>query len=427
MAQIDREARGWKPPIVAVIGMGAGLGDLGPDALAWVRGAEILVGDRRHLDLFRDHAAEKIAFASPLAEQLRRVGERAREKRTAILASGDPLFFGIGKKLSAMLGGDRLRIVPNVTSVQVLCARLCVPWEGLDVISLHGRSDSAGTGRIVHTLHGGRPVAVLTDPVHTPRSIALELVASDLAGCMVSVGEDLGQPSERVRTLSAREAAREDFSPLNVMLIHPAAGSERGGGMQIFGFPEEAFAREAGLITKMEVRSVVLALLGLAPGLTMWDLGAGTGSISIEAARIARGMRIFAVERNESRYMQLVQNLEMFGTSGVEARCGKASDVAARLPDPDRVFVGGGGEDLEIILKTIEDRLCPGGRVVQTAVLLDTLAKVRSFWRDRGFDVSVAQVQVSRSSPMGDDLRLEALNPVFIISSRKPGGRPQVP
>jgi precorrin-6B C5,15-methyltransferase / cobalt-precorrin-6B C5,C15-methyltransferase len=401
--------------------MGAGLGDLGSNALEWIEEAEVLIGGNRHLDLFPDYSGVKIPLRSPLSEQLEQIGEISRDRRTAILASGDPLFFGIGSKLSTLLGKERLFMVPNITSIQTLCARLRDPWEDIEPVSLHGRSHVKGMASILHKLVRGRKIAVFTDPVYTPQWIALQLIKSGHHACRLIVGEDLGCTSERIRELTPSEAVNETFSTLNLTLIYPdESGAEmpdRVVSGQIFGFPEEAFEREAGLITKMEVRAVVLAMLRLGPGQVMWDLGAGTGSVSIEAARIARLERIFAVEKNESRYLKLLRNLEKFNESAVEAVCGAASEILDRLPDPDRVFIGGSGEELERILEIVADRLLPDGRVVQTVVMLDTMEKVRSFWRNRGFEVSITQLQVSRSVPTGKDVRLEALNPVFIALS----------
>ncbi len=195
------------------------------------------------------------------------------------------------------------------------------------------------------------------------------------------------------------------------------AAGEHAGLRQVFGFAESEFEREAGLITKMEIRAVALALLRLGPGQILWDVGAGTGSVSIEAARIVPLKRVFAVEKNESRYAKLLENIRNFGASGVEAVRGGAPEALDRLPGPNRVFIGGSGKALRDILDVVSIRLLPGGGVVQTIVLLETLEKVKNFWIDRGFEVSLTQLQVSRSAPMGNDLRLEALNPVFIVSA----------
>ena len=410
----------WGPPVIAVIGMGAGPDDLGSNALDWIGEAEVLVGGGRHLDLFPDHRGEKILLGSPLSDQLEQIARLAKERRVAVLASGDPLFFGIGSRLSKLVGREHLFIVPNITSVQALCARLCDPWEDVEPVSLHGRNFARGMACILSKLSRGRKIAVFTDHLHTPQWIAQQLIEFGRQACKVVIGEDLGYPSERIRELSPFETVHETFSPLNLVLIvpdgSPADPAERIGGGQVFGFPEEEFEREAGMITKMEVRAVVLAMLRLCPGQVLWDLGAGTGSVSIEAARVAGLKRAFAVEKNDSRYLKLVRNLEKFNATNVEAMCGTASEIADRLPDPDRVFIGGSGDDLEKILEIVSGRLLPGGRVVQTIVLLDTLERVRCFWKNRGFEVSVTQLQVSRSAPTGKDLRLEALNPVFIAS-----------
>ncbi len=137
----------------------------------------------------------------------------------------------------------------------------------------------------------------------------------------------------------------------------------------------------------------------------------------MEAARIARLKRVLAVEKNQSRYFKLFQNLEKFGASKVEAVCARASEAIGAFPDPDRVFIGGSGNDLDAILEAVARRLLPDGRVVQTVVLLQTLEKVSAFWKDRNFKVSIVQLQVNRSVPTGKDLRFEAFNPVFVVSA----------
>ena len=415
----------WAPPVIAVVGIGTGLGDLGPNAIEWISRAEVLVGGKRHLDLFPDHAGEKVVLEASLIRRMEEIGSLAQDRRTVLLASGDPLFFGVARRLASLLGKDRLFILPNVTSVQVLCARVCEPWDHLTAVSLHGRDEAVGMDDVFQQLRAGGKVAVFTDPVHSPKWIAEKLIASGMDGCTLTVGEDLGGPSERIGAYLPAEAAREDFSALNIVLIHPPCNPEEknegpAGGM-VFGFPEDAFEHEAGLITKMEVRAVALAVLRLEPGLTMWDIGAGTGSVSIEASRIARLKHVFAVEQKESRHVQLLRNIARFGVSRVEAVCGRASEAIDTFPDPDRVFIGGSGKDLYEILDKVSKRLLPGGRVVQTIVMLDTLGKVTAFWREMGFAAEVTQVQVGRSSPIGKDLRLDGLNPVFIVSACRAG------
>ena len=170
------------------------------------------------------------------------------------------------------------------------------------------------------------------------------------------------------------------------------------------------------MITKMEVRAVVLAHLQLKPGLILWDLGAGSGSVSIEAARLAPLKQVIAVEKNRKRFEALQQNVKDLGGPEVQTVHGSACDVIDQLPDPDRVFIGGSGEELRALLPRVAERLRPEGRVVQTAVTLDTLETVRSFWRGKPFEISITQLQVNRSAAISESLRFEALNPVFIVS-----------
>lgn len=413
----------WTPPVIAVIGMGVSAGDLGATALEWITSAQVLAGGKRHLDFFPDHPGERIPIGTPLGDSLQRIGRVSLTKRTVVLASGDPLFFGIGRVLADEFGKERIYIHPNVTSVQAMSARLREPWGELETVSLHGRDERSGMTRIMEKLQRGGKVAVFTDRRHTPKWIAKSVLESGGMGTMV-VAEDLGTASEKIREFTLAEAAGEkEFSPLNIVLLRP--GEYRGGKVdsvgprQVFGFFENEFEREAGLITKMEVRAVVLAVLRLEPGQILWDIGAGTGSVSIEAARIAPLRQAFAIEKEESRYSKLRENLEKFGVPRVKAICGAAPGALETLPDPDRVFIGGGGsgEALREVLQAVAGRITSGGVVVQTVVLLETLGEVKKFWTAQGFHVSVTQLQASRSVIIGKGIRLEALNPVFIISS----------
>lgn len=409
----------WKPPRIAVIGMGTGPQCLGTLALEWIGAAQTLVGDARLLEAFPDHAGEKLLFRSPLSESIEEIGKLSNTQRVAVLCSGDPLFFGIGKTLARRFGSERFVILPNITSVQALCAGACESWDLADAVSFHGAKGRAGIERILEILQKGRKAAVLTDPGHTPQWIARELIRSGCPECRLIVGEDLGTPSETIRSLLPSEAANIQFSPLNVLLVKPGGSTKYEVTQRIFGFEEEAFERDAGMITKMEVRAVVLASLQLQDGQVLWDLGAATGSVSIEAARIARLGQVFAVEKDSSRYARLLRNLEKFRAYRVRAICAEASEAIGALPSPDRVFIGGSGTDLETILDIVSQKLLPGGLVVQTAVLLQTLERAERYWKHKGFQVSILQIQVNRSVPTGKDLRLEALNPVFILSAKE--------
>lgn len=219
------------------------------------------------------------------------------------------------------------------------------------------------------------------------------------------------------------------FSPLNVVAILPdesdastAVRSPCGAENHyapVLGLPDDSFLHQAGLITKMEVRAVVLANLQLHPGLVLWDIGSGSGSVAIEAARLTKLQQVVAVEKDPERLQQLQKNIQQLGCGDLMAIHGAAPVVLRELADPDRVFIGGSGGELPAILDQVTLRLRPQGRVVQTLVTLETLTEVLAFWRRHGWDCSVTELQVNRSVPIGDMLRLEALNPVFIVSVLK--------
>lgn len=441
--------RNWKPPLVVLVGMGMGPEDLGDRARAWISSAEVLAGGERHLEGFPDHRGLRVLFKGPLQPRLDEIRDISREKRTAVLASGDPFFFGIGRRLTECLGKENVLALPNVTSLQAFFSRLKEPWEGVETWSLHGRGAGADPSAWLSRLARPGVLAFFTDPEHSPAWMASEMLNAGCRDWKMAVGEDLGLPTERVRWYALEEAARREFSPLNMVALFPAwrepaatlgeretAGSqdERFGGpsaapvcasrlpecdfrfsQPFLGLPEAAFQHEAGLITKMEVRVVSLAHLQLLPGQILWDVGAGSGSVGIEAARMVPSARIFAMEREARRVEDIRENVRRFRCFGIRTLCGPAPEIFTGLPDPHRVFIGGSGGHLPEILKAVAERLRPGGRVVQTMVRLDNLEASRSFWESRGFGVELSQIQVSRGTPVGKGLRLEALNPVFIL------------
>lgn len=410
----------WRPPTVLLVGLGLGREDLSARASRWLERAEVLAGGKRHLDSFPEFQGEKIPLEAPLEESLQRLKDHSERKRTAVLASGDPFFFGIGRRLARYLGKERLLTFPNATSVQALFAALGEAWEDVAVLSLHGGVRLAQPADWLRTVRSTARVALLTDPHRTPGWIAQQLIEAGMADRTLIVAEDLGLSTECIHHLSLEEARNRSFSSLNMVVVSREDGGKNpassSSDLPVFGLSESAFEHEAGMITKMEVRAVALAHLHLKPGLVLWDLGAASGSVSIEAARLTALREVIAVEKNAGRFEALQRNLKAFGLAEVHAVYGRACDVLDQLPDPDRVFIGGSGEDLPEILRRVTARLRPGGRVVQTVVTLDTLETARSFWGGQPFEMSISQLQVNRAAAIAESLRFEALNPVFIVS-----------
>ena len=408
---------------VQVVGLGMSPDDLTPRALKVIREAQVLVGGRRLLSYFPDHPARKIPLGKDPEGTLGQLPALAADLRVVVLASGDPNFYGVGPLVLKLLGPEQVVVHPNITAVQAACARLKMAWQDASVVSLHGRSFQPLAASLSR---GPDRVLVYTDPEHTPGAIARWLLARGQEEARLCVLEDLGQATERLTWLSPREALEQEFSPLNLVVIlpgarqHPQAAtpSEAGGlGHLHLGLPEEALARQGGLITKAEVRAVVLAKLALTPGLTLWDLGAGCGSVSLEASLLLPGGRIIAVEQDQDRAAQIRANRAKFGVTNLEVVLGRAPACLADLPVPQRVFIGGGGRDLGEILPAVLGRLEPGdGRVVLTATLLNTLERARGVLAAAGWQMEVTLLQVSRSRPLADGAYMQAQNPVWIVS-----------
>jgi len=401
---------------VQVVGLGMSPADLTPKALEIIRGAQVLVGGRRLLDYFPEHPARKIPLGKDPEGTLRQLPALAEAKRVVVLASGDPNFYGIGPLAMKVLGAGQVVIHPNLTAVQAACARLQMPWQDAHIISLHGRSWEP----LAAALGQPGPLIIYTDPVHTPGEIARFLMGRGFTKSRLCVAEDLGQDTERLTWLSLAEAKAREFSPLNLVVLLPEPDDIGSSDSLLhLGLPEEVLAHQAGLITKTEVRAAVLAKLKLLPGQILWDVGAGCGSVGLEASLLTPGGRIFAVERHPERAAQITANRDKFGVPNLEVVCAPAPVCLAALPDPQRVFVGGGGPEVGAIVKEALRRLTPEGRLVVTAALLETLEAVRQVLQEAGWNVEVVQLQVSRSHSLAGGTALQALNPVWIVTCSK--------
>ncbi|MBM4302201.1 MAG: precorrin-6y C5,15-methyltransferase (decarboxylating) subunit CbiE [Deltaproteobacteria bacterium] len=398
---------------VQVVGLGMSPADLTPRAKEIILEAQVLVGGRRLLDYFPEHRGMKIPLGKDPEGTLKQLPALAETKRVVVLASGDPNFYGVGPLVVKVLGAKQVVIHPNLTAVQTACARLQMPWQDATVISLHGRSWE----HLAAVLGKPGPLLIYTDPAHPPGEIARFLLARGLSSARFCVLEDLGQDAERVTWMSLAEAQAREFSSLNLVVVAPEPGEASSRRPQLhLGLPEAALVHQAGLITKAEVRAVVLAKLALGPGQVLWDVGAGCGSVGLEASLLVPRGKVFAVERHPERAAQIAANRDKFGVHNLEVVCAPAPVCLAPLPDPHRVFVGGGGPEIGAIIQEAVRRLGPEGRMVVTAALLETLATARTALEQAGWEVEVVQIQVSRSHPLAGGTALRALNPVWIVT-----------
>lgn len=414
-----------RPNIIHVIGMRPGSLELGPREWAILERAQVLVGGKRLLSACalasrpeRPIQPEKqIPIAGPLRQVIKRI-ERAATKRVVVLADGDPLFFGFGRLLVENFGPQRIRLHPNVTTVQLAAARLYIPPNEIATVSLHGRDDF---GPLYTALRRSRYVAVFTDHTHGPSSVAEALLKRGADGFTMTVLEDLNTPQERIRRLAPEQAWDESFSALNLVLLERTHDPEFPLHL---GVPDQLFLHENNLITKQAVRAAGLGLLGVRSGHTVWDLGAGCGSVAIEACHLAREGRVFAVEKNRRRAGMIRENIRRFGAWPVEVVRGEAPRCLAPLPDPDRIFIGGGlgpeSGNGTGLLQSASARLKHGGRMVVHCILLESLLRAKAYLEHQGWPFGVTQLQASTTDQLAGDLRFRAQNPVFILWADKP-------
>ncbi|NPB09980.1 MAG: precorrin-6y C5,15-methyltransferase (decarboxylating) subunit CbiE [Thermodesulfobacteria bacterium] len=384
--------------------------DLAPAVAEIVAQAEVLVGGRRHLSLFEDHPAEKIAIP-PVEEALERL-KALSHRRVVVLVSGDPLFFGLGRRLLRELPRDSLCFHPAPSAVQLLFSRLKIPWDDARVVSLHGRSP-----RNLHLeIAPYGKVAFLTDPENSPPRLASYLLEKGISG-KVYVGENLGLPEERIRAFDLEQVPEESFSALNVMLLLKEPSPRR----LLFGLPEETFAHEGNLITKAEVRAAVVSALAPFPEATVWDLGAGSGAVGLELAALAFRGRTFLVERKPARIELIRQNLRLTRLDNVEIIDKDLRDALPSLPTPDLVFVGGGFRALLEMGPAFLSRLGPQTRLAATFVILEHLLAALEFFERNGFEASFSALFLARGKRFPDGGRgLLAENPVFLLRARRP-------
>ncbi len=403
-------------PEVALIGVGPeGPASLLTPARERIATAEVLAGGDRLLALFPEAPGERLQIGAGFREMLEEIASLCSERSAVVLASGDPLFFGIGRALVDRLGRERVAVFPQVSAVQLAFARVGESWEDARIRSVHGRPLEGLAARLRPSLKA----AVLTDPRNTPAQVAAALLADGQQGWRASVCEALGTPEERVVEADLEALAGREFHPLNVLLLR----REAAPAPSAFGVPDEEFDCRRpgrGLMTKREVRAVALAWLRLRPDSVVWDVGAGSGSVGIEAALLAPEGMVFAVERDAESVGRIRENASRHGVPFVRALAGEAPEALAALPDPDAVFIGGSGGHLEDILAVCCRRLRLGGRIVVGAATLETLTGARAAF-PTDWTVEITQVSAARSVPVGGLTRLEGMNPVFLVCARRSG------
>jgi precorrin-6B C5,15-methyltransferase / cobalt-precorrin-6B C5,C15-methyltransferase len=413
---------------------------LAPDHRALIAGAELVLGARRHLEA-AGVRPERALVLGPLAPALDRLAALAAadpQARAVVLASGDPGFFGIVRALAERFGADVLDVRPGVSSVAEAFARLGLPWDDAVVVSAHGRDPATA----FNVCRAWRKTAVLTAPGAGPAELGAALLATPGIARRLVVASDLGGADERVERVTPAEAAARDWPGVHVVLCLAEDGTGVGAMRSVAGWPgpqlgpggadvgtgvsasvsarvdaggwalaEERFEHRDAMLTKAEVRALVLARLGPRLGELVWDVGAGSGSVAVECARL--GAAVVALERAEDGARRVRSNARAHDVD-VSVVHGSAPGALADLPTPDAVFVGGGGADLPDIVAACARRA--RRTVVVTLAAVDRVPAVRAALLASGFTAEGTQLQASRLTPLpGGVSRLAATNPVFVL------------
>ncbi|WP_344897289.1 precorrin-6y C5,15-methyltransferase (decarboxylating) subunit CbiE [Actinomadura meridiana] len=380
--------------VITVVGIGAdGWDGLPETSRAALREADVLFGSSRQLTLVPDCGAERVAWPSPLLPELPGLIRRHEGRAIVVLASGDPMFYGIGSTLAGLVGAERLRVLPHPSSVSLACARLGWPLERVDVHSLVGRP--AETLNV--SIAPGRRLLVLGAGRDAPAVVARLLVGRGFAPSRMTVLCDLGAESESARCGVAGEWDEPADSALNIVAVECLPGADAAPLPRVAGLSDDLFEHD-GQITKSEIRAITLSRLGPLPGELLWDVGAGAGSVAIEWARTHPSCAAIAIERDAERAARIGRNARALGVPGVRVVEGSAPDALDGLPAPDAVFVGG-GLTVPGLLERCLDALKPGGRLVANAVTLESEVRVAEARRVHGGDL--VRVGVERAAPLG--------------------------
>ena len=443
-------------PIVQVVGIGlSGAMSLTPTVLKLVESATILIGGRRHLEAFDDLLASKghqkieawpLGDFTQVFDDLRSRLKSDPTTRAVILASGDPLFFGVGRLLLEFFPAHQLAFHPQLSSIQLAFSRLKLPWQAATLVSVHGRDEQ----QLIQAIkRGDQTIAVLTDGVLTPGAIAALIVSLDFpVRYRIWVCENLGADegadgaaaSERIsdywpEELSEQRPAQK-FSPLNVVVLcRQEKTADLPEALPLIGLPDAAFKGfrdRPTLMTKREIRLLVLGALAPLDGQTIWDIGAGTGSVSVELSRLCPNARVYAIEKTAMGVALIRHNAEKLAIAPIQPIQGQAPAALANLPKPHRVFIGGSNGALIPILDFLTDKMthqsthkkadliASPGRIVLALATLEHISELTT-WISQpavaaNWNAQLTQINISRSSPVGPLTRFAPLNPVTLVT-----------
>jgi precorrin-6Y C5,15-methyltransferase (decarboxylating) len=417
--------------------VGIGYRPLVPKARRAIARAEAILGSRRLCEVFASYpqcakAEGRLVRIDSVHETMRYIRKafEAGGKEIVLLGSGDPFFFGIGRKAVQEFGRDTVEVIPDLSSLQVAFSRAKEPWDDALLISLHAGPNPDKRRRLKYDLEdvpallqSHDTIGILTDKEHDPATIAAFLCASadKPDELLLYVGERMGYKDERMTSGTPKEIADKSFVHPNVLIIKRDPDAPLQPSKAVlpgFGLREEEISHSRGLITKDEVRAVSIHSLRLPEKGVLWDVGSGSGALSVEAARLAPRLKVFSVEKDDEQLRLMAQNRSTLGALNMTIVAGSAPGALEPLPSPDRVFLGGSGGMMEGIVGLVSRRM-KRGIVVVNAATLETLTQASTLLEKGGFQVRVSEVSIARSKPLAGKRLMAALNPVFVIIGEK--------
>jgi precorrin-6Y C5,15-methyltransferase (decarboxylating) len=407
---------------IHIIGMGSdGVAGLTGRARELIASAELLLGSEHALSRVAESKAQCVSIGSDLQETVRLLETNHGHKHMVVLASGDPLFYGVARYLCDRLGKDRFEVLPHVSSMQLAFARIKESWEEAFLTNLANHT----LEEVLDRIRTAETVGLFTSAQDDPPAIARQLLVRGLDYFRAFVCENLGGPDERVTQGELAEIQEMEFAPLNVMILKRKPDRpdqpRAPGRFRRFGNSDDVFAQsrpKSGLITQAEVRAIALAQLDIHPGDVVWDIGAGSGSVAIECAQLAQPGFVYAIEQDAADYHLILANAEMFGVKNVKAIHGAAPAVFGGLPAPDAIFVGATKEVMRLV-EAAYRALRPGGRLVVNVATLERLSTIYGELKALASPVQVLLVNVARGMEQMETLHFEAVNPTFVLSVTK--------
>lgn len=399
--------------LVNIVGIGPGNPELlTAQARKAIDKSNVLIGDKRMLEIYKVDGKKTIATIkiSEIAETIKNLDSKKDE--VAILVSGDVGFFSLTKVIRNKLENSEVKVYCGISSLVYFSQRIATSWDDAKIISMHGRNNN-----LIQTVFTNKKVFSLTGGDNSAQKLCADLCAHDMGDVKVHVGENLSYENEKITVGTAKEISKLEFPSLSVMMIFN--DNAKDYSHMIHGIEDDLFTRSKVPMTKQEVRAISISKLK--PGVSdlIYDIGAGTGSVSIELALQAREGKVFAFEKNSTAVELIGLNKTKFGVKNLEVIAGEASEAIKEMPKPDCVFIGGSGGNLKDMLDTIYEKNS-NVKIVMNAITIETIAEISNYYANHDqYSIEIVNAFVARSKKLGSYNLMMAQNPVYVVTAIK--------